>query len=171
MKRIIVNAIMIFICFILQTAVFGSFKLADVMPNIFFIIISSMAMLRGQKEGMLVGFFCGIMVDLLYGPYLGMYALIYMILGFLAGYFHRVYFADDILMPGLIIGITDFVYGLTMYVIYGLLQNHLHVLTYFVKIILPEAVYTAAIGIVFYRIFFRVNRWLEKGEKGRIDFD
>lgn len=170
MRRIIVNGIVIFICFLMQTSLFGIFKLANVMPNVFIILIASVAMMRGQREGMLVGFVCGLLVDLLYGPYMGMYAFLYMIVGFIDGYFNKMYYANDILIPMVIIGITDFAYGLCMYFIHGLLMNHLHVFTYLGRIILPEAVYTAAVGIVLYRVYFRINRWLENNEKGSVDF-
>lgn len=170
MRRVIVNGIVIFICFLLQTSFFGIFKLADVMPNVLIILISSVAMMRGQKEGMIVGFICGLLIDLVYSPYLGMFAFVYMIFGFVSGYFNRIYYENDILVPILVIGLTDMAYGFCMYIIYGLLQNHLHVWTYFGRIILPEVVYTAALGLLLYRILLRINRWLEKCEKGSVDF-
>lgn len=170
MRRVIINAIVIFVCFLLQTSFFVAFKLANVTPNILIILISSIAIMRGQKEGMVVGFVCGILIDLLYSPYLGIFAFIYMMFGFVDGYFNKVYYANDILMPMLVIGFSDLTYGLCMYIGYGLLHNHLHFLTYFGRIILPETVYTAAIGMVLYRVFFRINKWLENYEKGSVDF-
>ena len=59
MKRGIVTAVLVFICFILQTSVFELIKLAGITPNILLILISSVAVMRGQKPGMIVGFFSG----------------------------------------------------------------------------------------------------------------
>ena len=54
MKRGIVTAVLVFICFILQTSVFELIKLAGIAPNILLIFISSIAVMRGQKPGMIV---------------------------------------------------------------------------------------------------------------------
>ena len=67
MKRGIVTAVLVFICFILQTSVFELIKLAGITPNILLILISSVAVMRGQKPGMIVGFFCGLLMDIFYG--------------------------------------------------------------------------------------------------------
>ena len=56
MKRGIVTAVLVFICFILQTSVFELIKLAGITPNILLILISSVAVMRGQKPGMIVVF-------------------------------------------------------------------------------------------------------------------
>lgn len=170
MRRIIVNAVMIFACFIMQTSVFSLLKLADVVPNILIILVSSMAVMRGQKEGMLIGFFSGLMLDFLYSPYFGMYAFIYMFLGFVDGYFHRIYYDNDTLLPLLLIGLNDLIYGLFMYLVYGALRNHLHILNYVKSIIVPEIVYTIAVGLILYRLLLPINRWIENHEKGSADF-
>ena len=41
---------------------------------------------------------------------------------------------------------------------------------YLKNIILPEIVYTVAVGLVFYQILLRINDWLEKNEKRGADF-
>ncbi len=170
MRRVIINAVIIFICYILQTSVFEMFRLADVVPNVLLILVSSTAMMRGQKEGMLVGFFSGLMLDVLYSPYLGLNAFLYMLLGFTGGYFQKVYYDNAVLLTAVLIGIQDVIYGVLMYIVMGVLQGHLHIWNYFSKIIIPEAVYTMGIGIILYAILLRVNRWLEKHEKGSVDF-
>ena len=68
------------------------------------------------------------------------------------------------------IGVNDLVYGIIMYIAYGLLQNHMHILFYIRSIILPEMVYTVAVGIILYQILLRINDWLEKKNKGSADF-
>ena len=74
MKRGIVTAVLVFICFILQTSVFELIKLAGIAPNILLIFISSIAVMRGQKPGMIVGFFSGLLMDIFYGSTIGGFA-------------------------------------------------------------------------------------------------
>ena len=57
-----------------------------------------------------------------------------------------------------------------MYILCGLLHNHLRIVYYLKNIILPEIVYTVAVGLVFYQILLRINDWLEKNEKRGADF-
>lgn len=165
-----VSAILVVFCFILQTSVFELFKLANITPNVLLILVSCIAVMRGQKEGMYIGFFCGLLLDIFYGSYLGLFAFLYMIFGFVDGFFNRIYYSDDNFLPLILIGANDLIYGIVMYLIRGLLENHLHVFQYFKSIILPEAVYTIAVGLVLHRILLRVNRRLENNEKGSADF-
>ena len=160
MKRGIVTAVLVFICFILQTSVFELIKLAGITPNILLILISSVAVMRGQKPGMIVGFFCGLLMDIFYGS----------TIGFVDGFFNRIYYSDDNILPLVLIGVNDLIYGFIMYILCGLLQNHLQIIYYLKNIILPEMVYTVAVGLVCYQILLRINDWLEKNEKRGADF-
>ena len=92
MKRGIVTAVLVFICFILQTSVFELIKLAGIAPNILLIFISSIAVMRGQKPGMIVGFFSGLLMDIFYGSTIGGFAFLYMMFGFVDGFFHLIYY-------------------------------------------------------------------------------
>ena len=58
------TAITILVCFLLQTSVFDLFRLADTVPNVLLILVSSVSVMRGQKEGMLTGFFSGLLLDM-----------------------------------------------------------------------------------------------------------
>lgn len=170
MRRIVVTAISILVCFLLQTSVFDLFKLADTVPNVLLILVSSVAVMRGQKEGMLTGFFSGLLLDMFYGSWLGGFAFLYMIFGFVDGLFNQIYYSDDNFLPILMIGVNDLLYGLIMFIVYGLLQNHMHVWFYIKSIILPEMVYTIAVGLILYQVLLRINDWLEKKNKGSADF-
>lgn len=170
MRRIVVTAISILVCFLLQTSVFDLFKLADTVPNVLLILVSSVAVMRGQKEGMLTGFFSGLLLDMFYGSWLGGFAFLYMIFGFVDGLFNQIYYSDDNFLPIIMIGVNDLLYGLIMFIVYGLLQNHMHVWFYIKSIILPEMVYTIAVGLILYQVLLRINDWLEKKNKGSADF-
>ena len=170
MKRTIVTALTVAACFLLQTSGFKFFRLANITPNLLIILVSSVAVMRGQKEGMLVGFFSGLLLDIFYGSLLGGFAFIYMLFGFIDGFFNRIYYSDDSFLPVIMIGVNDLVYGIIMYILCGLLNNHLKVFYYIKSIILPEIVYTVAVGLVMYQILLRINDWLDKNEKGSADF-
>ena len=109
-------------------------------------------------------------MDIFYGSTIGGFAFLYMVFGFVDGFFNRIYYSDDNILPLVLIGANDLIYGLIMYILCGLLQNHLGVFYYLKNIILPEMVYTVAIALIFYQILLRINDWLEKNEKRGADF-
>jgi len=126
------------------------------------ILTTSIALIRGNTEGMVVGFFSGLMLDVLYSNYLGIYALIYLVLGFIFGFFNKIYYQEDITLPIILIALSDFMYGICIYVFFFLINGRFEFFYYFQKIILPETVYTVIIAIFSYRIVLRVCGKLDK---------
>ena len=77
MKRKVISFLIILACFLLQSAVFPWITFFTVKPNLLIIVTASFGFMRGKKEGMQVGFICGILMDVFWGGLLGFYALIY----------------------------------------------------------------------------------------------
>ncbi|MCM1158942.1 MAG: rod shape-determining protein MreD [Bacteroidales bacterium] len=162
MKRCITIAIIIITCFLLQSTVFHFFELSGVVPNLLLIVTMSFGLMRGRKEGMLVGFFSGLLIDIFFGSVLGPYAFIYMTLGYGNGFFHRIYYVEDVLLPMLMITLNDFLYNVIIYIVYFLLRNKLHFPDYLMQIILPEMIYTILITLFFYKLLVKINLRLKK---------
>ena len=91
MPRKIIVIIFIFVCFILQSSVFGNLAFNGIIPNLLIILTSSFGFMRGEEEGMIIGFICGLLCDVFFGSILGFYALIYMYIGFLNGKFSMIF--------------------------------------------------------------------------------
>lgn len=162
MKRKIVTILMILICFLLQGTVFKTLSLGSITPNLMVIITSSFGFMRGKKEGMWVGFFCGLLEDIFYGRLLGMHAMIYMYIGYANGYFNHIFYGEDIKLPICLISASELVYGLGTYMIMFVMRSRFAFLYYFFRIILPELLYTIVLTLFLYRIVYMVNYRLEK---------
>ena len=67
MKRKITVAVIIIICFLLQSTLFQALSFAAISPNLLIVVVSSFGFMRGKKEGMFIGFFCGLIVDMFFG--------------------------------------------------------------------------------------------------------
>ncbi len=157
MKSKIVLFITIFVSFLLQCTVLHVISIGSITPNLILILCISMGLMRGRKSGMWTGFFSGLFVDMFYGSVFGFYALIYMYIGFLSGYAHRVCYDDDIKVPVLLAGVGDILYGLAVYALQFLLRGRLGLGTYLFRIILPETFYTVILTLVMYRVFYKIN--------------
>ncbi len=164
MRRKITLAVLILVTFLLQTTVFQFLSIASVTPNLLLILTSSFGLMRGKKEGLWVGFFCGLAIDLLYGNLFGFYALLYMYMGYISGFFYTVFYDEDIKVPMVLIAASDLVYSLLVYVLQFLLRVRLDFPAYLRHIILPEMVYTMVLSLIVYRLLFKINQKLTEYE-------
>ncbi len=165
MRRFLFTLFSILISFILQTTVFRYFDLGGIVPNLLIIMTSGYAFMRGDKSGIWVGFFCGLLVDIFFGTYLGFYALIYMYLGFIVGKFNKIFYPENILLPLALIVVTDFLYGFICYCLLFMFRNKFNLGFYMRSVIVPEVVYTSLAALVVYPILVRINTYLEDIEQ------
>ncbi len=165
MKRCITIGIIIIVCFLCQSTLFHQLKLGGVVPNLLLIVTMSFGLMRGRKEGLLVGFFSGLLIDIFFGSVLGPFAFIYMTMGYVNGFFHRIYYVEDVLLPMLMISLNDFIFNVIIYIIYFLLRNRLNFGDYLIKVILPEMIYTIIITLFFYKLLVRINLSLKKSKE------
>lgn len=167
MLRKIVVAAFILICFILQCSVFGNLAFAGIVPNLLIILTSAFGFMRGEKEGLVIGFFCGLLNDIFFGGFLGFYALLMMYIGYLNGKFCKIFYPEDIKLPLALIVISDLSYGIICYVLTFMLRGRFQFAYYFSHIILPEALYTILITLLLYPLILKVNESLTRHEDVR----
>ena len=172
MPRKIVLFIIISICFVLQTTTFQTLSFANIAPNLLIIVVASFGLMRGKAEGMYIGFFSGLLIDIFFGFYLGVYALLYMYVGYVTGLLQKRYYPEDIKFPLLIISASDLISNLIIYLILFLTRSRYDFWYYFGNVIIPELVYTTIITLFLYLLLLKINQKLEAYEKRRaIKFD
>lgn len=167
MKRHIVVVFLIFICFLLQCTVFRTLSFGGIVPNLLIVITASFGFMRGEKSGLVIGFFSGLLIDIFFGEVVGFYALLYMYIGYTNGKFNRIFYPEDIKLPIALIMGSDLFYGFMCYILMFLMRARFNIGYYFRHIILPEIVYTIVITIFLYPVILWINRKLEDGEKRR----
>lgn len=165
MRRKLVLAVTILICFLLQSTVFQELAFASISPNLLIIVTAAFGFMRGRKEGLFVGFFCGLLLDLFFGTFLGVYALLYMFVGYINGIFRRIFYPEEIKLPIFLIAASDLSLNLVIYFIMFVFRSRFEIGYYFVHIMLPELVYTLIVAVVLYFILLKINQKLEKIEK------
>ncbi len=169
MRRRIVMAVLIIVFVLLQSTVCPMIAIAEIKPNLLIILTVSFGLMRGKRDGMLTGFFCGLLTDLFFESTLGFNALIYLWVGYLSGYFYRIFYDDDIKTPLLLISVSDLCYGIIQYAFRFLLRGRIHFFYYLGRIILPEMIYTLILTIVIYQILYHINRRLTISDQGGMD--
>ena len=169
MRRILFYIAMIICGFFLQTAVFTEFTLGGIVPNVLIICTVSTGMIRGKKEGCILGFVFGILMDALYSVYFGVYALILALMGYIAGNVKQIFYEEDITLPVLMIGFADLFYGIGIFVFGFFSRGRTNFFVYLSRIILPEVFYTLILAIFLYRLILFINNKIDKGSENRID--
>lgn len=164
-KRKLMTALVIISCFLLECTVFQALSFASITPNLLIIVTASFGFMRGKKEGLFVGFFSGLLIDIFFGDLVGFYALVYMLLGYCNGFFKRIFFAEDIKLPLILITVSDFLYGHIIWIFMFVMRSRFSYATYLSKIILPELIYTVFVTLILYHIILFMNEKLEAEEK------
>ena len=114
---------------------------------------------------MFIGFFSGMLMDIFFGSILGFYALEYMYIGYFNGFFRKQFFPDDIKLPLILIGVSDILYNLGVYVLRFFFRGKFQIGYFMLHIVIPELVYTLLVTIVLYFIILKINQHLERMEK------
>lgn len=155
-----------FILYILQSGPFTSISLAGVVPDLIIILIIAVAFQRGRTPAMLTGMLGGFLIDCCYNSILGLNALIYLVIGYISGFTHKIYDEDDHMTPLLMVSISEFLYNIMYYFFFFLLKGKINFGFYLFRIIMPRIVYTVLICIVLYPVINAANRYLMRFDNG-----
>ena len=164
MKRRVITVLIIVVCFLLECTVFQKIAFASITPNLLIVITSAFGFMRGKKEGMFVGFLSGLLVDIFFSELIGFYALVFMLIGYVNGFFKRIFYAEDIKLPLILIAASDLFMDIlcVFHVHYSKSFNYLYYLNH---IIMPELIYTILVTLILYQLILHINQKLEAEEK------
>lgn len=165
MKRAVIIFIILLFNLVFQSTVLQYFRINSVIPNTALAVIISIALLRGRLEGCLTGFAAGILQDIFFGNSLGYYALFGVLSGYIAGRFNHNYYRENYALPVFLCFTGTLIYESAVFFTSAFFDGYLNYFYFLINIILPEAVYTAVVAIVIYRLLFSINDRIEKSEK------
>ncbi len=164
MKRIVGQGVIVMLAFILQNTIFTTLSLNGVKPNLLLIITVFFGFAVSMNNGMVTGFFCGLLCDIFFNSFIGAYSFIFMLLGAFGGLMAKIFYQDDVIFPYLTIALSDGIFGLTYYVVVFLLRGRFVFAEYLKSIILPEILYTLVLGLMMIPLLRKCNQLFEKLE-------
>ena len=162
MRRIISIFILIILSFLLQSVLFSFQNVRGIAPNLLLILTMSFCIMRGRREGMLTGFFCGFLYDIFFGTLIGPYMFLFMIIGYLNGAFHKEFLMEDVMMPVIIIIVDELFFNFVIYIATFLLRNRTNLFFYLTHVMLPQMLFTVLATIIIYRFYVWINKYLKK---------
>lgn len=161
-KKILAGIISVLLVFILQSSVFSALNIGGIVPNLLIILTASWGFMEGERTGLIVGFACGLLMDIFSGPFIGLYAMIFMYIGYANGKLCNLFYPDDIKLPLVLITTSDLAYGISCYIFLYLLRGRLEFGYYLVHIIFPEVIATLLLTFVQYPLTLTVHKKLLK---------
>ncbi len=163
---VLVTFLFMFISFLLQSTLLSQFTIGDITPNLLIITVAATGLLLGRRFGMISGFIGGLVVDIFFGKVIGLYALLYMLIGYLNGLFRKTLFPGDFKLPVALIAGSDLVFGHGCYLLMFFFRGDFKYVYYLTKIILPEVIYTTIIAIFYFPVIrFVIDRIKKHEEK------
>ena len=155
--RAAVAGLMILLALMIQSTWLQYIEFNGIKPDLVLIIVISVALLRGAREGAATGFFAGILKDLMFGKVFGARALEGLLLGFTVGVLNKRLYKENVV----VVVLLTFIFSFCLGVIIGLLNIFMgaqeNILTLLKTIIVAEAVYNSVASIFVYYIVYRVN--------------
>ncbi len=163
--RFFVITVLMIINFAASGTILFGIRILGIVPNLGLAFVVSYAILRGDVRGCIVGFFVGLIQDIFYGRYLGFYALTYSLTGFFCGKPFRDFYLENYLFPVVLTAAGSLLNNVLFYVFNFLLRARVDFGYYFTKVILPEAIYTTIVSLLYYKILYSLNKRLEDYER------
>ncbi len=169
MKKILINLaiLLIFILiYLLQANFFTWFKIADVMPNLFVILMLYIGLFMGKISGITYGVFLGILIDTFIGRKMGITSIMLAAIGIIASIFDKNFSKDSRITIMAMTAISTIIYETGIYLIsYVILQANIEILA-FIKILIIEVIYNLLLTIILYPIIQLTGYDIEEEYKG-----
>lgn len=150
MRRSLPTAAAILIAMVLQVAIAPHIAIGGVVPNMFLLVVVTLALVEGPAAGATSGFVAGLLFDLLGTAPVGPGALVLAVAGFIAGALHAHMFAEGWRLPLSVLFITslatEIAYGVMLTVL-GAGGPFWDTLSH---VILPGTVYNAVLAFLVY---------------------
>lgn len=140
--RELVIALILLANLIIQSSVFPFLRISSVGPDTLLALVVSFALQGGNPAGVLVGFFGGLIQDLIFGGNIGLGALQYMVVGYLIGAWYGILYVDKIFVPILTLIIASVLKQGIMFGYNFFIQSGIPLNQALTQIVLPEAIYT-----------------------------
>ncbi|HEX3028351.1 MAG TPA: rod shape-determining protein MreD [Clostridia bacterium] len=155
--KILVYTVCIFVIVLLQSTILDYIKIFNIKPDLSVIFVVSVALLRGNVEGAVVGFFCGLLHDMVTGRILGFYALLGMYLGLIIGSVNKRLYRENFLVIIFFTFISSIGYELAVCLLNYLFIGKIDLIYSVRRTIFPESVYNSIVSVFIYVFVIKLN--------------
>lgn len=148
----------------LEATLFQYLRIGGIGPNFMIMIIVSFALLRGSKEGMIIGAAAGMLNDISFGMHLGPTLLSYLVIGLFCGRFNKNFYRENFIIPFICTLVSSLFYS-AINILSFVLRGRLCFAFFIRSIVIPELIYTITLSLIIYQIAYLINEKIEVREK------
>ncbi len=169
-KKIVLAIVLVIAAFTLQCTVCKWIAIGNASPNLIIMIVFLLSFLGGRRVGMLAGFFLGLLIDCFYGQVFGVNTFILLMFGYIDGTLGKTFFDDDFKLQLIFLVLNDLIYNFVFYVIWFFLKGRLEIGFYFVKVMLPELIYTFIVFCIIFIPLSKLIKYIYVEKDAKINF-
>lgn len=158
------------LAFLLQTTMAGFLAIRGVQPDLALATVVSLGLLFGPEVGLLGGALVGLLLDVVFGRFVGLHLLTRGGVGLLIGLAEQRVFKESLLLP-LMAGFVSSLLseGATMLIL-AFFGWRMPVFEQLRTAVLPGALYNAVITLLIYTRIYKHYRYLRPDPRGAIHF-
>ncbi|MEJ5254432.1 MAG: rod shape-determining protein MreD [Acidimicrobiales bacterium] len=155
-------ALLLLTAAVLQRGLLSQLRVADVSVDSFLLLAVAAGITGGGDRGAVVGFFSGLVLDLLVQTPLGLSALVYCLVGFAAGRLHGTVVRSNRALPALLAAVVS-IAGVGLYAVIGELVGQVGAVTGHLPTIMAVV---GVANLVLYPVVRPVVTWAWGDEPG-----
>lgn len=169
MKKVVINIILIitvFVIYLLQSNFFNWFTIADIMPNLFVIIVLFIGLFSNRTMGTIYGLVIGLILDLVIGTKIGINSIGLGLIGFLAAIFDKNFSKDSRMTIMVMAVVATAIFEVLSYILnYIFISMQLEIFN-FIRILAIELIYNLILTIILYPLIQKFGYYIENEYKG-----
>ncbi len=148
----------------LSATLFEHIRIGNIAPNFLIVIVVSFALLRGSKEGTLIGILAGLLQDVSFSLSIGGTVIVYGLIGYICGKLNKNFYRENFVIPLICTLLSSLFYSLINLMIM-LLKGESNIIYLAKMIVIPEVIYTVTLSLIIYQISYLINGVIENNEK------
>lgn len=161
MKKCLAWGLVLCVALVLQSTVFAVINYKSVHADLLLVVVISSSLLLGREHGVVVGFFAGLLQDLLSGTFFGMNILSKMVLGYVFGIAEEKVFKEYGLLPIAAMFVATVANGWLTGIIMVLLGYRFDLVNSIVYVLLPVTLFNMVLAYPVHRIVYKISALLK----------
>lgn len=160
--RIFAISILLLVNLALEATLFQNLRIYGIKPDITLMIVVSFGILKGRNNGAYIGLAAGLLMDIMFGKVFGIYALAYMMTGYVSGMFNEKVFKDSMLPAIMFNGVAVALFQTIIYLFTYLTNNlgyfGLPPVEFILTRLLPLIVYNGILSGPVYKLIYKFEK-------------
>ncbi len=164
MKKVLTIIYLIFfivLIFTLQIMLIDGRTILGVKPNLILITVIVVSLWFGLYAGSFYGLIIGIITDILFGNNIGMFTIVYSIIGALIGFFSYNYRKENKIALVYVTVIATAVFEFVQYIMYFVISSHYNSILYLLYQLFATSVLNVVIVFGVYSLLYKILSFFE----------